>query len=201
MTGIPGTVGGAVYGNAGAYGQTISDHIKGVSVFDGGGKVFLEKKDCIFGYRTSGFKKNNSIILEVEFDFPEGDSDILDKEAKKCLALRLKKYKPGLKCPGSFFRNFYTSEVPIEVLSKLPQRLDTYGKTPAYIFLEELGAKGDQIGNVKIADHHANLFVNLNHALASDFWQLAHKWYKKVKDKFGVKLENEVQLINLPPFE
>lgn len=201
MTGIPGTVGGAIYGNAGAYGQTISDYIKKVHVFDGEKDIYLQKTGCDFGYRTSGFQKNNFIILEVEFGFSEDDSKTLEKEAKEVLGLRLKKYKPGLKCPGSFFRNFYTSKIPKEVLDQLPERIDTYGKTPAYIFLEELGAKGDQIGDVKIADHHANLFINLQDAMASDFWQLANKWYKRVKEVYGVKLENEVQLINLPPFE
>ncbi len=113
--------------------------------------------------------------------------------------LRLKKYPPGVRCPGSFFKNLILAKVPKEVLAMLPARKDTFGKLPAYIFIEELGLKGSQLGDIKIADYHGNLFINLGKGRASDFWLLAHQCAQKTKDKYGLILEPEVQLVNLPP--
>lgn len=209
LAGIPGTVGGAIYGNAGAYGQMIGNYISEVTAFSNGKLLKLANKDCLFGYRESGFRENNFVILEACFKLPNTDSESLAKEAQECLSLRDAKYNHKtsihytgtLKCPGSFFKNFWTKDIPKNALELLPKRQDTFGKTPAYIFLEELGAKGDKIGNIQIAPDHANLFINLGEGTAEDFWKLALKWYKKVKEKYGVKLQPEVQLIDLPPIE
>lgn len=199
LTDIPGTVAGAIFGNAGAYGQTISDYLIEVECWTENKIVILTKAQCNFEYRDSGFKKNGCIILEVKFKLPQGNPRQLKKEADETLALRAQKYKPGIKCPGSFFKNLFTEEISEEALNRLPTRKDTYGKTPAYIFLEQLGAKGDRLGNIQIAPYHANLFINLGGGSASDFWSLANKWYKKVLQKYNIELEVEVQLINLPP--
>lgn len=202
MTGIPGSVGGAIFGNAGAYGQTIGDHVqkvKGLSVK--GEVVTLTKDECGFGYRDSNFSKNGLIILEVTFQLSLGNTAALKTEADQILELRKAKYKPGLLCPGSFFRNMYTKDIPQSALEMIPPREDTFGKTPAYIFLETLGAKGDQLGQIQIAPHHANLFINLGGGTAADFYQLAKKWHTKVREKYGVNLQPEVQLINLPPLD
>jgi UDP-N-acetylmuramate dehydrogenase len=201
MIGIPGTVGGAIYGNAGAYGQTISDNLTHVRCLYGDKEVLLTKEDCVFEYRNSGFKSNNLVIIEANFAYPSADSAQLRTESQDCMNLRLKKYPPDVKCPGSFFRNLFTAEVSKSALAMLPSREDTYGKTPAYIFIEELGMKGKQIGQVKIHDNHGNLFMNLGGGTAQDFWTLAKECFDKTKSKYGVELHPEVQLINLPPLE
>lgn len=199
MTGIPGSVGGAIYGNAGAYGQNISQFINKVTCWNSGKLEQLSKDQCAFEYRHSRFKETKQVILEVYFDFPKGDPETLATEASECLALRLKKYPPGVKCPGSFFKNLITTEVSQEVLAKLPERKDTFGKLPAYVFIEGLGLKGKRVGNIKIADYHGNLFINLGGGSALDFWNLAQEVVKKTQEKYGLILEPEVQLINLPP--
>src|SRR3989338_11626749 len=84
MTGIPGTVGGAIYGNAGAYGQTISDHLVDVTVYDGQDIVTLSKDQCEFNYRDSGFKRNKYTILEVTFQL-EKSAENLQKQADEVL--------------------------------------------------------------------------------------------------------------------
>ncbi|OGE31028.1 UDP-N-acetylenolpyruvoylglucosamine reductase [Candidatus Daviesbacteria bacterium RIFCSPHIGHO2_01_FULL_44_29] len=200
MTGIPGTIGGAIYGNAGAYGQMIGDHLEFVSAYDLEKQevVILTREECGFEYRSSAFKTNGCVILDATFKFSPGDKESLSRESSEVLAMRLKKYKPGLKCPGSFFRNLFTSEVPKSALEKLPPREDTYGKTPAYVFIEALGLKGRRVGDVEITDFHGNLFVNLGNGTAQDFWDLAHLCYQQVKDRFGVELHPEVQLVGLP---
>lgn len=196
LNGIPGTVGGAVFGNAGAYGQTISDHIIKVTTLDP--STVIPAGECDFNYRDSTFKRNKQIILEVTFQLEKGDPKILQQQADEVLKKRLVKYPPGIKCPGSFFKNLLADKLPKQVLSKIPKQKIVYGKLPAGALLEMVGAKGDQLDNIKIADYHANLFINTGEGRASSFYQLAQKYALKVYDKFGIKLEPEVQLINLP---
>lgn len=201
LTGIPGTVGGALFGNAGAYGQTISDHLIEVKAFDGEKIIILTKEQCQFGYRDSGFKRNRQTILEVTFLLEEGKSQILAQEASDILSKRLIKYPKGIKCPGSFFKNLVAAEIPADILKTIPQELIVYGKLPAGTLLEKIGAKGQTLDGIEIATYHANLFINNGGGTAKAFHDLAKKYAKKVKGKFGITLEPEVQLINLPPLQ
>lgn len=201
LTGIPGTVGGAIFGNAGAYGQTISNHLQRVACLNPHTLQLtsLSQKGCGFDYRDSNFKINHLVILEVHLKLPSADSKILADEAQEVLKLRQAKYPPQTKCPGSFFKNVLVEKIPPKIRSLIPKNRDTYGKVPAWYFLEEVEAKGQRLGNIKIANFHANLFINLGRGKAKDFWQLAKTYSDKVKEKFGITLEPEVQLINLPP--
>lgn len=194
LAGIPGSIGGAIFGNAGAYGQTISDKINRVRVFEGGEAKWLEKEECGFEYRDSGFKtKKNVVILEAEFIFDEGDSEELIKASKETILKRSQKYIPRIKCPGSFFKNVLIVKLPKEMQKSMPK--DYFGKAPAWWFLEQVGAKGAKKGGITIADFHANLFVNEEGGSAQDFYDLAKEYQNKVKEKFGIKLEPEVQLV------
>ncbi|TSC87512.1 MAG: UDP-N-acetylenolpyruvoylglucosamine reductase [Microgenomates group bacterium Gr01-1014_7] len=199
LTDIPGSLGGAVYGAAGAYGQTISDYIREVICFDGEKIISLQNDECEFEYRDSIFKRNEFIILEVIFKLEVGEVKKLRKEADEILEKRLVKYPKGIKCPGSFFKNLVAEKLPKEILSRIPKEMIVYGKLPAGSLLEEVGAKGEKLGQIEIADYHANLFINKGDGKASDFYTLAKKYAVKVKEKFGITLEPEVQLINLPP--
>jgi UDP-N-acetylmuramate dehydrogenase len=202
LTGIPGTVGGAIYGNAGAYGQTVSDHLIKVICLNPVSlkKIELAKNECQFSYRDSGFKTNKLVILEAVFGLNKTNND-LQKESDEILEKRLKKYKPGILCPGSFFKNVLMEELSNEQKKLIPPDRDYFGKVPAWFFLDEVGAKGDRLGNIQIADFHGNLFINLGGGTAEDFYNLAKKYYFKVKEKFGISLEPEVQFVNLVPFE
>lgn len=201
LTGIPGTVGGAVFGNAGAFGQTISDHIQQVHCLDPktGQVVSLSKAQCGFDYRDSNFKRNGLIILEIKFQLESSESEILREEASEVLEQRLKRYPAGIKCPGSFFKNLIAANLSPETLKQLPEEKIVYGKVPAGVLLEMVGAKGDKLGNIEVASYHGNLFINKGEGSAEDFYKLAKKYADKVKEKFGISLEPEVQLINLPP--
>ncbi|MDO8573612.1 MAG: UDP-N-acetylmuramate dehydrogenase [Candidatus Daviesbacteria bacterium] len=190
LTGIPGTVGGAVYGNAGAYGQSISDHIVSVDQ--------LNKSGCAFGYRNSIFKQSKQPILEVTFQLEPGDPDILKKEAEEVLSKRAVRYPPGIKCPGSFFKNLIASEIPEEILNNIPQEKIVYGKLSAGALLEEVGAKGQSLNGIEISPIHGNLFINKDNGTAKDFYDLAKTYAEKVKEKYDITLVPEVQLINLP---
>lgn len=201
LNGIPGTVGGAVFGNAGAYGQTISDCLREVICLDPalGETVIFPKEDCEFDYRDSIFKRNGLIILEAVFRLEEGKSKDLRVAADEILEKRLIKYPKGIKCPGSFFKNLVAEKLPLEILKKIPKDKIVYGKIPAGTLLEMVGAKGDSLGEIKIADYHANLFINQGKGTAKEFYDLAVKWAQKVEAKYGITLEPEVQLIGKFP--
>ena len=200
LAGIPGTVGGAIYGNAGAYGQTISDNLSQVSVFDVKDQVrkTLVREECGFYYRDSLFKKNGNIILEATFVLTPGDSIQLKETSFETISKREVKYPPGIKCPGSFFKNIIANQLPPGILAKIPVDKVVYGKVPAGTLLEMVGARGDSLREIEIAPYHANLFINRGGGKASDFHLLANKYFDKVKESFGIELQPEVQLINLP---
>lgn len=196
LTGIPGTVAGGIYGNAGAYGETISDHLVRVFVFDGRKTYWMKNKQCDFEYRESGFKRNkNLIVLEVEFKLDRGDPEKLKETSREILVMRLKKYHLNIKCPGSFFKNIIANNLPKDVLAKIPPEKIVYGKIPAGYLLEEVGAKGKAKDGVKIASYHGNLFINQGGGTANTFYDLAKEYQEKVKEKFGIQLEPEVQLV------
>ena len=200
MTGIPGSVGGAIFGNAGAYGQTISDHLESVrTINEQNESKEISKDECGFNYRDSRFKKEKSIIIEATFSLDKGNREELEKEAKDILSQRLIKYPTGIKCPGSFFKNIIAETLPKEIIEKLPTEKVPYGKVNSGYLLEEVGAKGAHLGDIEIATYHANLFVNIGNGTAKDFYNLAKEYKEKVKNKFGISLEPEVQLVNLPP--
>lgn len=195
LSGIPGTVGGAVFGNAGAYGQEISDDLIKVKIFDGKGVKWLKKSECRFGYRESIFKNINLPILEVEFKLKKGDKEELNKKTKEILNLRIKKYPSNQKSPGSFFKNISVKDLSRDVLQKIPKEKIIFNKISAGYLLEAVGAKGKRRGQIEIADYHANLFINKDGGKATDFIKLTKIFSDKVKKKFGIKLEPEVQLV------
>lgn len=202
LTGIPGTLGGAIFGNAGAYGQTVSDFLEEVTCFDpkSSEKLTLNKNECSFSYRDSGFKRTCRIILEARFCLPPGNPDDLKTKSGEILKLRLDKYRPGIKCPGSFFKNIFASELTAEALAKIPPEKIVYGKIPSGYLLEAVGARGMRRGNIEVAPFHGNVIMNLGGGTARDFWRVAREVFDRVRLKFNLELEPEVQMINLPPF-
>ncbi len=195
LSGIPGTVGGAIYGNAGAYGQSINDYLLRVKIYDGRKVKWISKRQCRFDYRESIFKRRNWVILEGEFQLKNGDRQAMRKKAKEIVKERLKKYPPDLKCPGSFFKNIVADNLPKSILKEIPNEKIIFGKIPAGYLLEEVGMKGYRIGNIKIADYHGNLIINEGGGKAKDVYKLMKICIKKVKDRFGITLEPEVQLV------
>lgn len=195
ITGIPGTVGGAIYGNAGAYGQSISDCLTKVKILDRKKQRWVSKVECKFEYRESVFKKHNWVILESEFKFQKAEAGVLMTKAASILKLRRKKYPDGLKSPGSFFKNILIDALPKKILERIPVEKIAFGKIPAGYLLEVVGAKGKKLGDVKIADYHANLFLNVGSGSANDFCKLAKKYQEKVEKVFGIKLTPEVQFL------
>lgn len=200
MAGIPGTVAGAVYGNAGAYGQEVKNHLREVAFFDGRKIRVLKNAGAHLGYRNSIFKRHKSwIILSAAFRLGRGAPRVLSKTSREIVALREVKYKPGLKCPGSFFKNIKLDDLPSSsrgaLLKKVPVEWVTYGKVAAGKLLEEVGAKGMREGGIRIALHHGNLFYNTGRGTTAEIKRLAKRLKGKVKRRFGIELEEEVQYL------
>ena len=195
--GIPGTVGGAVYGNAGAYSHSISESIDKVTAFSPQ-KLSIKKyanTECKFTYRSSIFKKNKDIILEVELKLPEDNQEKIQKRIKEYLESRVNKI-PSEPSAGSIFKNLKIQEQNAKFQKMIPQEKIKSGMVPAGYLIEQCGLKGRRQGNAQISEKHANFIVNLGNAQAKDVIDLIKLCQKEVKKKFGVKLEEEIQYLN-----
>jgi UDP-N-acetylmuramate dehydrogenase len=193
LSGIPGTVGGAVVGNAGAYGQTISDHLESITIFDGKQVRVISKKAGQFSYRNSIFKHKPWLVLSVTFKLTAGDGKALRAKSKSIILARNQKYPPGLKCPGSFFKNVLVKNVSKVTLAKVDQTKIIDGKIPTGWLLEQVGARGSIEGGIYIPEYHGNLLVNDATGTYADVLKLARTLKAKVKRRFGIELEEEVR--------
>lgn len=203
LSGIPGTVGGAIAGNAGAYGRSISEILEKVEVWDGRKKFWLKNKDCGFKYRhsifssgggsASGGKERPYVALRAVLKFGKGNPAELKKISENIISVRQKKYPPGLRCPGSFFKNVLISEVSRKSLRLIDKNKIIENKIPAGYLLERVGAKGMRLGDVRIADFHGNLLINNGSATAKDVRKLANILKSKVRKKFGINLDEEIR--------
>jgi len=196
MTGIPGSVGAAVYGNAGAYGHSIAEWTRQVRFFDGEATRVFTNAECEFHYRESVFKKHKEwIVLSVELELEFGSAAELKAKADGILAIRNEKYPPEMKCAGSIFKNYLLAELPEQVAAELPKTVIREGKVPSAYFLEQVGAKGMQVGDIHVADYHANLIYNAGHGTARDLLTVISELKQRIGTRFGIPLEEEVQYV------
>jgi UDP-N-acetylmuramate dehydrogenase len=173
LAGIPGTLGGAVIMNAGAYGGEISDHMLAVELIRGEKLVKISKEEGGFAYRASGLQ--GDVILEATFDFPRGESEPM-KTIRRETMLKRNTTQP-VKWPnaGSIFKN-----PPGGFAAKL---------------IQECGLKGRGVGGAEISDLHANFIINRDGATAQDVLMLIDIVRDEVRRKFAVELELEIKLI------
>lgn len=196
MTGIPGSVGAAVYGNAGAYGHSIMERVAQVRFFDGAAVRSFTNAQCEFHYRESVFKRHKDwIVFSVELHMDRGEVEELRQRADEILKVRNAKYPPDMKCAGSIFKNLILDELPASVRAQTPQRVVREGKVPAAWFLEEVGAKGMRNGGIHVADYHANLIYNAGGGTARELCAVIGELKTRVRDRFGLGLEEEVQYV------
>ena len=176
--GIPGTVAGAINGNAGAFGGEMSELIKQVKVLEVKDNQIIEKnfskEDCKFSYRNSIFKNNsNLIIASAILELKKDSEENVKQKIKNNLSKRMSKQPKGFSI-GSIFKNgedFSAGEL-----------------------IEKAGLKGLQIGDAKISDEHANFIINLGKATSDDVLELIKIVKKEVKEKFSIDLEEEIKI-------
>jgi UDP-N-acetylmuramate dehydrogenase len=197
MTGIPGWVGGAIYGNAGAYGHSIQERIESVRFLEGNQTRELRRGEIEFVYRGSIFKRRKDwVILDAVLKLDSAGAADLRATAEGILKIRNEKYPPAMRCAGSIFKNLMLADLPSGL--DVPEKVVREGKVPSAYFLEAAGAKGLSIGGLKVADYHANLIYNTGGGTAKDLWNLIETLKAGVTKKFGIALEEEVQSIRKP---
>jgi len=197
--GIPGTLGGAINGNAGAFGESISGSIERVFALEvKNGEVSektFNKKECCFGYRNSVFKNNSELlVVSAELKLFKAEEGKVEEAIKNNLEKRIKKQPKGFSA-GSVFKNYY-GKIEESIINNYPE-LKTFNdkeSIPAGILIELCGLKGKQIGDAKISDEHANFIINLGSATSDDVISLINLTKKSVKEKFLIDLQEEIKI-------
>lgn len=196
--GLPGTFGGAIRGNAGAFGGEMKDSILKVKALDKKLKVHtLSNKQCQFGYRTSLFKKKNWIVLSATLKLKKGDQQELRKIADSRKAYRKEKHPLEYPSAGSVFKNVDVKKIPVEFRELFADKVkkDPFAIVPAAWFIIGAGLSGHTIGGAHISKKHSNYIVNLGGATAKDILALTELVKKEIKKKYRIDLEMEVQYV------
>lgn len=195
-SGIPGTVGGSIRGNAGAFGLSMSDVVESVEALDV--KDFKFKtynfRDCQFSYRQSVFKRNkNLIVFSATFKLKKEPKEKIMKEINDYLSYRRERH-PKEPSAGSVFKNIEFSKSLVE---KFPEFLQfkEKGYIPAAFLIAQCGLAGKTMGGAKISEMHSNFILNFKKARAQDVISLINLAKQEVEKKFNIKLEEEIEYL------
>ena len=185
MAGIPGTVGGAVFMNAGAYGGSVADVLVSADVLDESIEpVTMTAGDLQFSYRHSVLQRRRMIVTGAVFRGVRGEPGAIRAEYARIKSIRAEKHPgPDLPCAGSYFKN-------------LPPEREGEWRRPAGRFLEEAGAKEMRVGGAAVFNKHANMIVNTGNARSEDVRELAGKMKHAVRRKYSIDLEEEVRFLD-----
>jgi UDP-N-acetylmuramate dehydrogenase len=183
-SGIPGTVGGAIAGNAGAFGEQIGDRVVAVEMMDRAGNIFPRAPEELgFAYRRSSIPASGEVVLFARLRLAAGHRDTLLARRNEILELRATKHPDWRATPtaGSFFKN-------IEPTSKAERR------QAAGWFLEQAGALKMRVGGARTFERHANIIIAEPGCQAIDVLRLSEMMAAAVAEKFGLRLEREVKI-------
>jgi UDP-N-acetylmuramate dehydrogenase len=183
---IPGTVGGAIRGNAGAFGRSVGDIVTRIRLLEGTELVDRAPSELGFAYRHSRLKQNDYIVVETEFVLTPGDRAEMDRIMGQHAAQRARRKEKGLHTAGCFFKN------PI---------LADGQKVAAGQLLEAAGAKEIRDGGAGVHAYHANYIVNMGGASADEVLRVAREMKLRVEKSAGITLEEEVMVVMDPPRE
>lgn len=178
LSGIPGSIGGAIVGNAGAFGSEIADRVVDITCYDKESRevVIFLARDADFSYRHSIFKACNLLVLSARLALVRGDSLSIKNEMDRVRKIRTETQPVGQPSLGSTFKrpgeNLYAARL-----------------------IDECGLKGFSIGGAQISKKHAGFIVNIGGATAKDYIDLSDYAKERVLDKFGVRLEREIEII------
>lgn len=176
LSGIPGTIGGAIFMNAGAYGKEIKDINISTKCMDYDGNIFeLSNKEQEFEYRSSVFNKKDYIILETRLRLEYGKKEEIKKKMDEYLSSRKEKQPIEYPSAGSTFKR-------------------QEGVITAKL-IDECGLKGFQIGGAKVSEKHAGFIINYDNATAKDVIDLIKYVKEKVDEKYGIKIKEEIRIV------
>lgn len=199
LAGIPGTVGGAIRGNAGTYGQAMSDVVTEITYLDENYELkTCQPSECHFTYRHSIFKEIKAIIIEAKLKLAQGDISA----ARQLVTDRLKyrqETQPNEPSAGCIFKNIEFKEVDIDDLKQRGLDIEQFAKhqkIPTSYLIEQAGLKGYSMGGVQVSQKHANYIINVDQATAEQVIMLISFIKQQVRDKYGIQLHEEVQFIS-----
>lgn len=194
LLGVPGTIGGSLYGNAGSKEHGLGGYVTWVDIIDANGvRRRLTREDCGFRYRHSIFKEMKVCILQAEFELP-----LVDPVAERTVLSDQAKEKnvnqpTSAASAGCMFKN------PTVETAKLPTELQSFVMADqtisAWRLIDYLGLKGKQIGQIQISTKHGNFMINLGGATADHVVQLISFVKQQVRDTLGIQLQEEVQYL------
>ncbi len=177
LSGIPGSIGGAVYMNAGAYGGEMKDIVESVNLVSRDGSVLrtVKGEDMDFGYRHSILEASGDVVVSIKLKLKKGNHDEIAAQMQDLLKRRNEKQPVQYPSAGSFFK-----------------------RPPGYFagkLVQDAGLKGLTVGGAQVSELHSGFVINIGGATATDIIDLMHLVQNTVYDKFGVKLEPEVRII------
>lgn len=199
LAGIPGTIGGAVRGNAGAFGAEIGSFVTSVNALDRRNlemKTFM-RDECGFAYRQSVFKKHpDLLVFSVELALRLGNQNEIGKIVHGTVAKREAKHPQHLACAGSFFMNPLVHDKKLlaefEHETGMPSK---DGKLPAGWLIDHVGLRGKKVGGAMVSEMHPNYILNIGTATAEDIVILSSLIKQRVRTQLGVQLREEVQFV------
>ncbi|HEY0867476.1 MAG TPA: UDP-N-acetylmuramate dehydrogenase [Fimbriimonas sp.] len=191
--GIPGTLGGALVSNAGAYRSCVSEYLQGIEIVTDGQRQWVDPSWMEFDYRNSKLRRPQApptVMLRVSMKFPQGDRRAIYEAARDYQRQRIGKQPPPASA-GSFFKNVNDHKLAASIESLTPG-MRANGVVPAGFLIEACGLKGFRMDGAMLGARHANFILNVGGATATGIRRLAELTKRKVMDRFGVQLEEEV---------
>ncbi len=198
--GLPGTFGGAIYGNAGAFGGEIKDVVRKVVSLDIKTLKLKERSntECQFRYRNSIFKvEGREIILQGTLELTPGDKRVLYENMVAKMNYRGRRHPLEYPNIGSIFKNVPVGELKKELVEPHRQviKTDPFPVIPAAYLIDKAGLRGMSFGGAMISPRHPNFIINVLDAKASDVSALIELIKEKIKEKFNIQLEEEVRIL------
>lgn len=191
--GIPGSLGGALVSNAGAYQNNVSAFLTELEVIDHGVRRWVGPEIMQFSYRDSILRSENPpdlVVIAVRMHLNKGKGKDIYEEAREYQRQRISKQPPPASA-GSFFKNVNDAQIA-DRLPDLPEKLKLAGVVPAGYLIQNCGLRGHRVGGASVGVKHANFLLNTRNGSAYDIRDLANLVKQKVKAEFGVLLEEEV---------
>lgn len=196
--GVPGTIGGAIFGNAGASGGEMKDAVREVYVLEKKGLKTYKAEECGFVYRGSRFKKDCGVIVGATLRLAraENSGEPIEK-MKETLRYRSETQPKGLASSGCTFKNYEPTDGEFAALREknVPENFLTAHRIPSGWLIEQLGLKGHQIGTARVSEVHGNFIVNEGTARAADIMALIEFMKAKVRETFGIDIEEEITIL------
>ncbi len=195
---LPGTLGGAVRGNAGCFGGETWDNIIEVEVYSRDGIQVRIREEVDYGYRDSAFKRADDVILAATFELKEADAQQLKSRMDEILEKRKESQPTTAGSAGCMFKNYEIQDDEIDHLKEkldLPEAMVQSKRISAGWIIEQLGLKGKQIGGAQISEKHGNFLINTGDATADHVAQLVAFVKTRARDEYGIMLKEEVQYV------